>query len=600
MRLGWQPDFLRLANFPHIPHVTPSQALGLVSGPPTRHILTINAEEYFHGGALEGAVARKHWDRLESRLDRSIGEVLEILERHSITATFFVMGWSAEHNPDVVRRIIDGGHEVASRGYWPRGVSGMIPQEFREDLQRTQEALMAAGAPRARGFRSPRWIRRKDLWILDVLAEEGYSYDASVNPLLRRFADDPRFKAVHERRHSLSNMTIWEVPVSTGSLLGWRYGISGGNYLRQFPAWLMQRQIRDWQRRSDSPLVFYFTPWEIDGEQPQIANVSHYNRIRHYRNLHGAREVFEDYFRRLSFCSVAEYLDLARHPATVPHRAAPERIEVRSVRFTPDVSAAASAVPAAQVSLVVPLHNEEETVVFLRRTLESLRKQSLGRFDWQLVLVDDASTDTTRSELERHFADWPGAVILRQEENRGVAAAILTGLRNAKNDIVCSIDCDCSYDPAELLEMIPKLEGADMVTASPYHPNGSVFRVPAWRLFLSRNLSRLYSALLGCRLYTYTSCVRVYRKSSVERIDVDNGGFLGVAELLVRLRLAGGRIVEHPAQLESRLLGVSKMKTVGTIRAHLGLLVRLALRRETLTKAANGETRRLPAIGRLT
>jgi polysaccharide deacetylase family protein (PEP-CTERM system associated) len=571
----------------------------LAGSSPTRHILTINAEEYFHGGALAGAVARKHWDRLESRLDRSIGEVLGLLERHSITATFFVMGWSAERNPDVVRRIIDGGHEVASRGYWPRGVSGMMPQEFREDLRRTQEVLNAAGAPQALGFRSPRWIRRKDLWILDVLAEEGYRYDASVNPLLRRFADDPRFKEVHERRHSLSNMTIWEVPVSTGSFLGWRYGISGGNYLRQFPAWLMRRQIQAWQRRSSSPLVFYLTPWELDGEQPQIANVSRLNRIRQYRNLKGAREVFEDYFARLRFCSVADYLELDRQPAAAPRPVAPERIEVRSASAAAGSATHSETAGAAPVSLVIPLYNEEETVVYLRRTLESLRKQSLGRFDWQVVLVDDASRDNTLRELERHFADWPEALILRQDQNRGVAAAILKGLRSAKNEIVCSIDCDCSYDPAELLQMIPKLDGKDMVTASPYHPDGSVFRVPAWRLFLSHNLSRMYSVLLGDRLYTYTSCVRVYKKSAVAPIEVDNGGFLGVAELLVRLRLAGGRIVEHPAQLESRLLGVSKMKTVRTIRAHLGLLTRLALRRETLRKPGAAPPQSLPQIGRL-
>ena len=163
-----------------------------------------------------------------------------------------------------------------------------------------------------------------------------------------------------------------------------------------------------------------------------------------------------------------------------------------------------------------------------------------------------------------------------------MAAAILRGLRESGNEIVCSIDCDCSYDPAELLEMIPKLDGADMVTASPYHPQGSVYRVPKWRLFLSHNLSRLYSTLLGGRVYTYTSCVRVYRKGAFAAIELDNGGFLGVAETLVRLRLAGGKIVEHPARLESRLLGVSKMKTLRTIRAHLGLLTRLALQRDSL------------------
>ena len=559
--------------------------------PPSRHILTVNAEEYFHGGALAQAVSRKHWERLESRLGRSIEQVLGMLERHGATATFFVMGWSAERNPGVVRRIVEAGHEVASRGFWPRGVTGMVPDEFREDLRKTKEALQAAGASRVVGYRSPRWIKREDLWILDVLAEEGYRYDASINPLLRRFADDPRFFGVSEVRHSLSNLTLWEVPISTASLLGWRYGISGGNYLRQLPAWWMRRRVDSWLRQRETPLVFYFTPWEIDIEQPQIATVSRVNRIRQYRNLGRAREVFEGYMERLPMCSVAEYLELSALPASTGKRPQRERIEVAASPVVELPSEVHPTSPALPVSLVVPLYNEEETVVYLRKTLEGLREQAAGRYEWQLVLVDDCSSDHTAAELEKHFADWPGTRIVRHERNKGVAAAILTGLRAAENEIVCSMDCDCSYDPLELFEMIPQIEAAELVTASPYHPDGSVFRVPSWRLFLSRNLSRLYSTLLKGRLYTYTSCFRIYRKSAVEPLELDNGGFLGVAETLVRLRLAGGRVVEHPAMLESRLLGVSKMKTLRTIRAHLGLLARLAFRRASLETAGGASLR---------
>jgi dolichol-phosphate mannosyltransferase len=120
--------------------------------------------------------------------------------------------------------------------------------------------------------------------------------------------------------------------------------------------------------------------------------------------------------------------------------------------------------------------------------------------------------------------------------------------------------------------MIPMLADADLVTASPYHPQGRVFNIPPWRLFLSRTLSRMYSALLGKSIHTYTSCFRVYRKEAVEGLSVRHGGFLGVAEILIRLRLAGGRVVEYPTTLESRLFGESKMKIARTIGSHLGLL----------------------------
>jgi dolichol-phosphate mannosyltransferase len=130
--------------------------------------------------------------------------------------------------------------------------------------------------------------------------------------------------------------------------------------------------------------------------------------------------------------------------------------------------------------------------------------------------------------------------------------------------------------------MIPLLsEGVDLVTASPYHPQGGVKNVPRWRLFLSKSLSRLYRLVLRQKLYTYTSCFRVYRRQTVVKVEVERGGFFGVTELLGRVDLAGGGIVEFPATLEARMLGRSKMKVLRTITGHLGLLmqfVRLRLR----------------------
>jgi hypothetical protein len=165
-------------------------------------------------------------------------------------------------------------------------------------------------------------------------------------------------------------------------------------------------------------------------------------------------------------------------------------------------------------------------------------------------------------------------------------------LRAAPSEIVCSIDCDCSYDPEDIEGMLPLIEGADMVTASPYHPQGSVLHVPPWRLFLSKTLSRMYSVVLKDRAYTYTSCCRIYRKSKFVDMKLTNDGFLGVAETLIECKRQGGRVVEYPATLESRLLGESKMKIARTISRHLGLLSTLAVNRAqgTLFHAPAGES----------
>ena len=178
----------------------------------------------------------------------------------------------------------------------------------------------------------------------------------------------------------------------------------------------------------------------------------------------------------------------------------------------------------------------------------------------------------------------------------GLARTIETGIRHAETPVVCSIDCDCTYDPHELGRMIPLLtDGVDLVTASPYHPQGSVRNVPFWRIFLSKSLSKLYRVVLRQKLHTYTSCFRVYRRETALGISVERGGFFGVTEMLGRLDLQGRRIVECPATLDVRVLGRSKMKILLTIMGHLSLLAQLvglragirAPRRTAVQRTAN-------------
>jgi glycosyltransferase involved in cell wall biosynthesis len=178
-------------------------------------------------------------------------------------------------------------------------------------------------------------------------------------------------------------------------------------------------------------------------------------------------------------------------------------------------------------------------------------------------------------------------VMVRHAHNRGVAAGIITGIRKASTEIVCSMDCDCTYDPHELARMIPLLaEGVDMVTASPYHPKGAVLNVPRWRLALSKTLSRMYRVVLHQRLATYTSCFRVYRRDAVAAVHIEHPGFLGVAEMIGKLDLTGSRIVEFPTTLAVRMIGRSKMKVLRTIAGHVKLLMELWLLRVRLPRPA--------------
>ncbi len=228
------------------------------------------------------------------------------------------------------------------------------------------------------------------------------------------------------------------------------------------------------------------------------------------------------------------------------------------------------------ISIVIPCYNEEATIGFLSRALDEVSDVSAGKFNPHYYLIDDKSSDDTVRYLRETFSDRDRYTIIELPENRGVSGAIHAGIAAANTEIVCSMDADCSYDPLELLKMIPLLnDGTSLVTASPYHPEGSVLGVPDWRLVLSRGLSGIYRCILNHKLSTYTSCFRVYRKNTVLRYTPEYGDFRGIVELLARMDIAGEKIKEFPTTLQSRIFGFSKMKTLKTIRDHIRLLFRI-------------------------
>lgn len=231
---------------------------------------------------------------------------------------------------------------------------------------------------------------------------------------------------------------------------------------------------------------------------------------------------------------------------------------------------------SAQLTIVVPLKDEAESMPALLAALDRLAADLREDMQCAFVLVDDGSIDATWELLQQHCAARADVQLCRHEQNRGIAAAIATGLRAARTELVASIDGDLSYDPRELPAMVAMMAEADLVTASPYHPRGGVAGVPAWRLLLSRTLSRAYRVLLRSDVHTWTSCFRVYRRAFVVDLPLVHERFLGTAELLVRVLRRGGRVREHPCVLATRQFGQSKMRIGRTILGHVRLLWQVA------------------------
>lgn len=527
-------------------------------------LLTVGVEDYFHVGAFEGLIDPAQWGRFERRLRDNLARTFAFLDGLGARATFFVMGWVAERHPELVRGIVERGHEVASQGYGHARIDQMDPETFRADRQRARQAIEAATGRRVLGHRIPHFLKPSTLWALDILAEEGYGYDASVAPRGRDFVDDAS-RSIHEHRHS-GGLRLTEVPVSSLKVGGAVLPVAGGGWFRQFPPAVADLSLRRWFAEDRGPFVMYFHIWELDPEQPRVS-AGWLSRVRQYRNLSEMGDRLRAQLAGRRVIPIAEHLGLTQAALA---QAAPTAEPAVA-------SAPAPEGPRQPVSIVVPCYNESATLPFLANTLDDLEARLGARYALRYVFVDDASTDDTAARLDALFGQRPGVQVVRHPQNRGVAGAIHTGIRAADTAVVCSIDCDCTYDPLVLGEMIPKLtDGVDLVTASPYHPDGGVQNVPGWRLGLSKGASALYRGVVGGGLHTYTSCVRVYRREAVADMELADQGFLGVAELLARLVKSGRTVVEHPAVLRSRVFGHSKMKTARAIRGHLGLLARLA------------------------
>ncbi|HEV7644405.1 MAG TPA: glycosyltransferase [Pyrinomonadaceae bacterium] len=529
-----------------------------------QHLLTVLVEDYFHVGAFEKLIHQRQWQHFDPRYERNTMKTLDLLDEFKVKASFFVLGWIAEQNPKLIREIAARGHEVASRGYYHRSLHYLTNEEFREDLRRANGVLEDACGQKVIGYRSAEKLSYKnDAWVLDVLAEEGLLYDTSFLPK----AGDSNAKRFAHQHHS-NGRVLWEFPYSTQNLGGYLLPISGGNYFRQIPYTMLKYAVRDWHEKRNAPFMLYFHVWELDPEQPRINAASSYNRIRHYRKLDKMEWVIKEYFRRYDFVCGAQYLGVKEQAKALEAKPGPaiEKIVVSG-------KTSKARIP---VTVVIPCYNEEPTLPYLANTLRSVEQELSEKYAANFIFVDDKSSDNTAAKIEELFADRPNVRLIRHEENKGVAAGILTGLRAAETEIVCSMDCDCTYDPHELVKMIPLLSDGpdkiDMVTASPYHPKGGVRNVPEWRLFLSKGASFLYRRVLRSKLSTYTSCFRIYRRSALASLEIKENGFLGVAEMLGKLDLSGGKIAEYPAVLEVRLFGFSKMKTARTILGHLKLL----------------------------
>lgn len=252
------------------------------STPSITNALTIDVEDYFQVSAFAPYIERSEWDLRECRVERNVERILALLQENNTQATFFTLGWIAERYPTLVRRIVDGGHELASHGYGHERVSDLSEVAFFNDVHHAKALLEDIAGARVQGYRAPSFsIGAGNLWALDTLQRAGYRYSSSIYPIRHDhygMPDAPRF--AHQVRDGLI-----EVPPTTLRMFNRNLPSSGGGYFRLLPYALSRWMLREVHRQDRAPAVFYFHPWELDVGQPRVQGIGFKTRFRHYVNI---------------------------------------------------------------------------------------------------------------------------------------------------------------------------------------------------------------------------------------------------------------------------------------------------------------------------
>ncbi len=315
------------------------------------HILTVDVEEWFHLLDVKGGYTYDEWDALPSRVVANTDRLLELFAQHGLRATFFLIGWVAERNRELVRKIAAAGHEIGSHSYWHELASRHDRASFRQDLERSRKILEDIVGRPIRGFRAPGFsITPESAWTFDLILEQGFQYDSSLWPGRSRYGG---YKTPLDGPHLLRcpSGELVEIPAST-RVAGVPLPYSGGGYLRLLPERLIRSCIATNERRG-IPTALYVHPRDFDDRQPRL-RISPVRKFRSYVGLGGAEHKLRELLGRFRWISAEAWIE--KYGTTARERVL-------------DVRAAAAASPApesARVPAQVPVRSAARAPIELR------------------------------------------------------------------------------------------------------------------------------------------------------------------------------------------------------------------------------------------
>ncbi len=267
--------------------------------------MSIDVEDWFQVQNLQAGVPRDSWETQERRVERNTDRMLQLLADAGVRSTCFILGWVAERHPKLVKRIAAQGHEIASHGWGHELVYEIGPDRFRKDVGDSKRLLEDLAGERVHGYRAPNFSICD--WALDVLVEQGFTYDSSSFPVVAhdrygRLTQTHGGAPIYAARPGLKEVCVSVLKVA-GRALPW----GGGGYFRMIPYAIFRKGVER-ILNSGTPYVFYIHPWEIDPGQPRVSGIRQTHAFRHYVNLKACEQRWNRLLRDLQWTTIRDLI----------------------------------------------------------------------------------------------------------------------------------------------------------------------------------------------------------------------------------------------------------------------------------------------------
>ena len=269
------------------------------------NILTFDIEEWFHILDNYSTKSESDWLNYESRIHRNMEIIFNIIDKHNVRGTFFVVGWIAEKYPEIVKQISDRGFQIGSHTHMHQLVYEQNPKSFLRDVEKSIKTLEDISSQKVELFRAPGFsITEKNIWAFEVLVKLGIKIDCSVFPAGRAHGG---FKSYSHATPSIiryNGVSLKEFPINTHNFF-YDMIFSGGGYFRLLPYFL----IKKFTKKSDYVMT-YFHPRDFDSGQPLIEGLSPLRIFKSYVGIKNCRNKLDKWLEDFNFIDLKSANDL--------------------------------------------------------------------------------------------------------------------------------------------------------------------------------------------------------------------------------------------------------------------------------------------------